>query len=213
MISITKLWLCLRWPNNCKPCLFWSKNIWSFAPSPRGQHIRETFLLLGQNSRKCWSKHDAPPPPPMLISSRRPCQQKTSLFSRDGWIIDYMRSSLQHLSSVNQHLKFIYIVTNISIHQNHRLPSCKLPLKHLLRKYEKCNLNIKHLAQSRRSTKCSNILLSLHGRFYMNIFNAYNFLLLFVIIILSVVKLAIATVMLCKFLMICIVQIDAGLLA
>jgi hypothetical protein len=50
---------------NCKPCLFWSKNIWSFAyvipenllPPP------QTFLLLGQHSRKCWSKHDDTPPP------------------------------------------------------------------------------------------------------------------------------------------------------
>ena len=124
-----------------------------------------------------------------------------------------MRSSLQHLSSVNQHLKFIYIVTNISIHQNHRLPSCKQPLKPLFRRYEKCNLNIKHLAQSRRSAKCSNSTFFAWAVLYEYLQCLYLLAFVCVIIILSVVKLAIATVMLCKFLMICIVQIDAGLLA
>jgi hypothetical protein len=31
---------------------------------PRRQHFREKFVRLGQNPRKCWSKHDDPPPPP-----------------------------------------------------------------------------------------------------------------------------------------------------
>jgi hypothetical protein len=68
ILTISKLWSCLRW-NNCKPCLFWSKNIWSFAyvsseNFSRWQHFRETFLLLGQNFRKSWSKHDDTTPSP-----------------------------------------------------------------------------------------------------------------------------------------------------
>jgi hypothetical protein len=72
ILKISKLWSCLR-GNNCKPCLFWSTNIWSFAyvskenfltTPPRRQHFRKTFLLFGQNFRKSWSKHDNPPPPP-----------------------------------------------------------------------------------------------------------------------------------------------------
>ena len=47
------------------------------------------------------------------------------------------------------------------------------------KKTEKCNLNIKHLTQSRSSAKIL-ILLSWYGGFYMNPFNAYNFLLLYV---------------------------------
>jgi hypothetical protein len=70
ILTLSKLWSCLR-GNNCKPCLFWSKNIWSFAyvslgnfltTPPRRQHFRETFLLPGQNFRKRWSKYDDPPP-------------------------------------------------------------------------------------------------------------------------------------------------------
>jgi hypothetical protein len=41
-------------------------------PPPRRQHFREKFVRLGQNPRKCWSKHDDTPPPPMLMASRRP---------------------------------------------------------------------------------------------------------------------------------------------
>ena len=40
-------------------------------PPPHRQHVREKFVGLGQNSRKCWSKHDDTPP--MLMASRRPC--------------------------------------------------------------------------------------------------------------------------------------------
>jgi hypothetical protein len=78
--AILKLLLCLRW-KNWKPCLSWSKNFeyayvrpetiflsmfmldWKiFLTSPRRQHVREKFVRLGQNPRKCWSKHDEPPP-------------------------------------------------------------------------------------------------------------------------------------------------------
>jgi hypothetical protein len=89
---------------------------------------------------------------------------------------------------------FIYIVTNISIHQNH--PT----FHHANSPYNACSggnsaiwiSNTLHKVEGRLNVL---ILLSLHGRFYMNIFNAYNFLLLYacIIIILSVVKLAIAT--------------------
>jgi hypothetical protein len=34
------------------------------------QHVWEKILRLGQNRRKCWSKHDDTPP--MLMASRRP---------------------------------------------------------------------------------------------------------------------------------------------
>jgi hypothetical protein len=33
-------------------------------PRPRRQNFREKFVRLGQNPRKCWSKHDDIPPPP-----------------------------------------------------------------------------------------------------------------------------------------------------
>jgi hypothetical protein len=46
------------------------------TPPPRPQHFWETFLQLGQISRKSWSKYDdtppPPPPPSMLMPSRRP---------------------------------------------------------------------------------------------------------------------------------------------
>ena len=60
------------------------------------------------------------------------------------------------------------------------------------------HLNIKHLAQGRRSAKyCNSTFLAWTA--YMNTFNAYNFLLLYVMIIitLSVVKLVIATARSC----------------
>jgi hypothetical protein len=34
-----------------------------FLPPPRRQHFREKFVRLGQNPRKCWSKHDDRSPP------------------------------------------------------------------------------------------------------------------------------------------------------
>ena len=45
----------------------------NFSDLPPRQHFREKFVRLGQNPRKCWSKHDDTPPPPMLMASRRPC--------------------------------------------------------------------------------------------------------------------------------------------
>ena len=33
-------------------------------PPTRRQQFQEIFLRLGQNPRKCWSKHDDTPPPP-----------------------------------------------------------------------------------------------------------------------------------------------------
>ena len=42
------------------------RKIFLNSPSspPRRQHFQEKFLRLGQNPRKCWSKHDDTPPPP-----------------------------------------------------------------------------------------------------------------------------------------------------
>jgi hypothetical protein len=88
ILTILKLLLCLRW-KNWKPCLSWSKNVhyayvspenffWLCMlmlvgknvfdlppPPPRRQHFREKFVPLGQNPRKCWSKHDDTPHPPL----------------------------------------------------------------------------------------------------------------------------------------------------
>ena len=36
----------------------------NFSDLPPRQHFREKFVRLGQNPRKCWSKHDDTPPPP-----------------------------------------------------------------------------------------------------------------------------------------------------
>jgi hypothetical protein len=81
ILTISKLWSCLR-GNNCKPCLFWSKNILRFAyvspenfltTPPRQQQFRETFLLyLVKILGKVGQNMTTPPPPPMLMSSRRP---------------------------------------------------------------------------------------------------------------------------------------------
>ena len=52
-----------------------SPEIFFYLPPP------QKFVLLCQNPRKCWSKHDdTPPPPPMLMASRRPCL--------DGYAVD-----------------------------------------------------------------------------------------------------------------------------
>ena len=65
-------------------------------PLSRRQHFREKFVRLGQNPRKCWSKHDAPPPPQcwwfrdvpawgtFMISSR-PESDKTDITSTRLW--------------------------------------------------------------------------------------------------------------------------------
>jgi hypothetical protein len=53
-----------------------------FDPPPPRPHFREKFVLLGQNPRKCWSKHDDTPPPPMLMTSRRPCRSVTKHSTR-----------------------------------------------------------------------------------------------------------------------------------
>jgi hypothetical protein len=73
---------------NWKPCLSWSENVadmlmsvrkifYDYAyisqenffdlfpspppPPPRRQHFRGEIVRLGQNPRKCWSKHDDTP--------------------------------------------------------------------------------------------------------------------------------------------------------
>jgi hypothetical protein len=38
------------------------------TPPPCPQHFRETFLRLGQNSRKSWSKYDDTPFPMLMPS-------------------------------------------------------------------------------------------------------------------------------------------------
>jgi hypothetical protein len=47
------------------------ENFLTSPPPPSHTHFRER---LGQNPRKCWSKHDDTPPPPLLMASRRPCK-------------------------------------------------------------------------------------------------------------------------------------------
>ena len=39
---------------------------------PRRQHFQEKFFRLGQNPRKCWSRHDDTPPPPPNVDGPRP---------------------------------------------------------------------------------------------------------------------------------------------
>jgi hypothetical protein len=95
ILTISKLWSCSR-GKNCRPCLFWSKNIWGFAyvspenfltTPPRQQHFRETFLLylvkilgkVGQNMTtppppQCWCHHDVPD-----YMQRRNCSTHSSL--------------------------------------------------------------------------------------------------------------------------------------
>jgi hypothetical protein len=64
ILTISKLWSCLRW-TIASPAYFGRKIFEALLmlatpppPPPRRQHFQETFLLLGQHSRKCWSKHD-----------------------------------------------------------------------------------------------------------------------------------------------------------
>jgi hypothetical protein len=77
LILVYKFWICL-----CSSGKFFLTMLMLVRklplPPPRRQHFQEKCLRLGQNPRKCWSKHDdtspppPPPPPPMLMASRRP---------------------------------------------------------------------------------------------------------------------------------------------